>query len=265
MIKKVMLKRVFNLILLCAFIVVIASSAWFYSSARSNVKTFDATIAVLSNLILDKNPIIALQQVSHSFFNLAVIQVTAFLTSAVALLFLLWFVFRLYAIAEMNALVDPLTELYNRRAIMLGLKSEMERARRFGHSLSIALVDIDYFKQYNDYNGHVAGDSVLKKVAKILDKSVRSVDFVGRIGGEEFLIFFPETSKSEAFKICERMRANIEQAVFPNEKDLPRKKLTISIGISEFDFSMHKTSEHLIEEADKRLYLAKLAGRDTVR
>ena len=266
MIKRLMLKRIFNWILILMLILSISWSYYSYISAKSNVSTFDATSAILSGMISEEGPINAIKFIFDDLFNLAMLQVLTFLSSTIALIFLLWFIFKLYLVAETNALVDPLTEIYNRRAIMLGLKSEIERSKRFNHHLSVAIVDIDYFKKYNDQNGHVAGDVVLKKVARILDKSIRATDIIGRIGGEEFLIIFPETKKLEAAKICERMREKLESADFPNEKSLPRGRLTVSVGIGEFNESFHKhNKEKLIQEADKQLYLAKLSGRNRVK
>jgi len=266
MIKGLMYKRIFNWILVLVLVLTISWTSYSYVSAKSQVQTFDAAIALLNNLNIDKNPLLVVSSIFNSLFNLAMLQILVFLVSVVALIFLLWFLFRLYSMEKMNALFDTLTEIYNRRAILLGLKHEIDRAKTFNHKLSVAVVDVDYFKKYNDLNGHIAGDRVLKKVAKTIDKGIRATDMVGRIGGEEFLIIFPETSQQESFKVCERVRKSIADLEFPNMKDMPSGKITISIGVSEFNSMLHsKRNENIIMDADRRLYVAKLAGRNIVK
>lgn len=261
-----MLKRLFNWILFLMLILVVSWSYHSYIAAQTQVKTFEASIVLLQEINAESNIISGLNVVFNDLFNLATLQILTFLLSTTALIFLLWFIYKLYMVAEKNSFIDPLTEIYNRRATMLGFKSELERAKRFNHPLSVAIADIDYFKKYNDLNGHLAGDKALIRVSKILEKNIRVTDIIGRIGGEEFLIIFPETKKSEAFKICERMREHIEYADFLNEKSLPNRKLTISMGIEEFNPEIQDQSkENLIHKADKRLYLAKLAGRNRVK
>ena len=266
MIKGLMYKRLFNWILVLVLVVTISWASYSYVSVKSQVQTFDAAMALLNNLSIDKNPLLVLSSIFNNLFNLAMLQVFIFLISVISLLFLLWFLFRLYSMEKMNALFDVLTEIYNRRAILLGLKHEIDRAKIFNHKLSIAVVDIDYFKKYNDINGHVAGDKVLRKIAKTLDKGIRATDMVGRVGGEEFLLIFPETNQQGAFKICERIRKSIEDLELPNMKEMPSGKITISIGVSEFNPLLHsKRNENLIIDADRRLYVAKLAGRNVVK
>lgn len=251
MIKELMYKRIFNWLMVLLLVATISWSCYSYVSAKSEVKTFDAAIALINNVVSEKSPVLALESVFNNLFNLALIQVFIFLILTTCLLFLLWFLFRIYAIEKRNGLLDSLTEIYNRRAIMLGLKHELNRARVFHHRLSIAILDIDYFRKYNQVNGSSEGDRVLKKIARLIEKEIRQTDLVGRIGGEEFLIIFPETSKQTAFNICEKIR-----------KEIHASDITVSIGISEFD---HGRKENMILDADKRLYLAKLAGRNTIR
>lgn len=251
MIKEWMYKRIFNGLLILLLIASFSWSCYSYLSAKSEVKTFDAAIAIVSNLVSEKSPILALESVFNNLFNLAMLQVFTFLVLTTCLLFLVWFLFRIYSIEKRNGLLDSLTELYNRKSIMLGLKQELTRARNFHHRLSIAIVDIDYFKKYNSVNGSLEGDRVLKKIARIIEKEIRPTDLVGRIGGEEFLIIFPETSKQIAFNICEKIRMTIQNS-----------DVTVSMGISEFDSGK---KENIILNVDKRLYLAKLAGRNTIR
>jgi len=255
MIKELMYKRIFNWLIVLLLVATVSWSCYSYVSAKSEVKTFDAALAIVSNLVSEKSPILALESVFNNLFNLALIQVFIFLILTVCLLFLLWFLFRIYVIEKRNGLLDSLTEIYNRKAILLGLKHELTRARDFNHRLTIAILDIDYFRRYNSVNGSTEGNRVLKKIARIIEKEIRQTDLVGRIGGEEFLIIFPETSKQMVFNICEKIRREIQAS-----------DVTVSMGISEFDQGLHvRRKDSLILDADKRLYLAKLAGRNTIR
>jgi diguanylate cyclase (GGDEF)-like protein len=255
MIKEWMYKRIFNVLVILLFLSAVSWACYSYISAKSEVKTFDAAIAIVSNLLSEKSPILALESVFNNLFNLAILQVFTFLVLTTCLIFLVWFLFRIYSIEKRNGLLDSLTEIYNRKSIMLGLKHELVRARNFHHRLSVAIIDIDHFRKYNSINGSLEGDRVLKKVVQIIEKEIRSTDSVGRIGGEEFLIIFPETSKQTAFDICEKIR-----------KDIQCLDVTVSIGVSEFDLALHsRRKESIILDVDKRLYLAKLAGRNKVR
>ncbi len=151
---------------------------------------------------------------------------------------------------------DRLTGLYNRGFIDETLTSEIERAERYGSHLSIILVDIDHFKQVNDNFGHQMGDKVLQAVAGVLSANLRSIDKVGRWGGEEFMIICPNSSVQQATLLAEKLRCEIEQ--------IPINKLshiTASFGIAGF----HKNSmEEMVNEADAALYRSKNAGRNCV-
>ena len=174
------------------------------------------------------------------------------------------FLFNKYLDQKRNAFIDPLTELYNRRAIMFILNKELLKSERYNHPTSIAVLDIDFFKKYNDIHGHVAGDKLLKKFAKILVREVREVDTVGRMGGEEFIIIFPETPLKDAVKVCERVRKTLENTEFPGMKELPFGKLTASIGVAETRGGKHVKAEEIINIADQCLYVAKTSGRNKI-
>lgn len=266
MIKRLMLKRTFNLIIIILVIAVISGGAYFYISTRTNVNTLNAGSALIADILAEKGIFDSFNIAISNLSTLAMLQVLTFVIMTVSLLFLLWLVFRLYLIEQEHALIDSLTNIYNRRAIMLGLKKEIERSERFGNPLTVAMLDLDYFKQYNDANGHEAGDKALRKITKIIDKTIRKTDMLGRVGGEEFLIVFPQTSLNAASKICERIRTNILRAEIPFEHNLPGKALTASIGIAELHDAIKKHHTHdVYDQADKQLYLAKLAGRNCVR
>ncbi|MEP1216660.1 MAG: diguanylate cyclase [Marinobacter sp.] len=157
---------------------------------------------------------------------------------------------------------DPLTGLFNRREMTRLLEEEIVRANRYGRALSLLWIDFDHFKDINDDYGHAAGDSVLKSTSKLLADSVRSVDVIGRFGGEEFVIVLPEMDCFEARETAERLRNLISQTPQPLG-DGKSVRLTISIGVSVFpdngaDFRT------LCAAADKAMYRAKSSGRNRV-
>ncbi|MDD5119988.1 MAG: diguanylate cyclase [Candidatus Omnitrophica bacterium] len=149
------------------------------------------------------------------------------------------------------AIRDGLTGLFNRRYFNELINIEVKRLSRSPASLSLLMLDIDNFKNYNDTKGHPAGDDLLKGVAKVLKSSVRSVDMICRYGGEEFIIISPQTDKSAAQIIAERIRVQI--GLF-----LPT---TVSIGISTFPDDARE-AEPLIKKADNALYQAKQTGKN---
>lgn len=264
MVKEMMKSRFINWIGVILLLLFVLSTSYFYVASMTKIRTIDSTLAMINNLLVEKNSGLNLSYLIHDFFNLAMIQMVILFVMGLAFLFLLWFVFRLYLVQKTNALVDPLTGIYNRRAFMFGLKSESVRARKFDHPLTLAILDVDYFKQYNDSFGHKSGDKALRKVAKIVEHVSGKKAIVGRIGGEEFGILFPETNYSSALKICENIRESIQKAKFDNEEKMAMKDVTLSIGIAELNNSCGRRFD-LFEEADKKLYLAKLAGRNKVK
>ncbi len=167
-----------------------------------------------------------------------------------------------YSINLLNlATYDPLTKLYNRRAIVEYAEKEVERSKRYNHQFSIILLDIDDFKGINDTYGHTIGDIVLKQLAEIIKNEVRDIDRVGRYGGEEFIIVLPETKTENAFKLAERIRTKILEREF-NIGDY-KISITISAGIS--GFRTHgDTFEEILQAADLALYQAKKKGKNQV-
>jgi len=164
---------------------------------------------------------------------------------------------------EKLAVTDPLTGLYNRRLLDQRLMEEVSRCRRHGQHLSVMLVDLDYFKAYNDLCGHLAGDKALKRVAEVLRASAREMDVVTRYGGEEFCMLLPDTAASEAQMVAERVRRSIEKTIFPHEENLPNSRLTASVGIADFRPGRDEVAT-LMHAADMALYQAKHAGRNRV-
>jgi len=161
------------------------------------------------------------------------------------------------------AITDGLTGLFNYRYFREQLEHEINRAERHNLDVSLVMMDIDFFKYYNDRNGHLAGDEVLKHIANILCSNVRKIDIAARYGGEEFALILPETDKNSAVIVAEKIRKLIEDDPIPHEERQPNGKLTISMGVSNFPDDS-RTAKGLIEIADRRLYNAKQAGRNVV-
>ncbi len=158
---------------------------------------------------------------------------------------------------------DPLTGIYNRNEMKLRLNNEIKRASRYKRTLSIFMLDLDYFKSVNDTYGHQAGDTVLRNFAKILENSIRNTDFVARYGGEEFVVILPETRFPKAKELAERLRKKIIKNPFKLE-DGKELKITASIGIATFP-KHAKTRQKLLKAADSAMYAAKKAGRNQAK
>lgn len=165
---------------------------------------------------------------------------------------------------ERQATHDNLTGLFNRRYADDYLLREIENSKRHGRQFTIALADIDHFKQINDRFSHAAGDEVLRRVAQILVNRCRKTDIVARYGGEEFLLCFPETNSEFAEQICGQIRAAIERADWSSIASLAGDdfNITISFGIAEIGNDSRRTT--ILGDADSRLYQAKHAGRNRV-
>jgi diguanylate cyclase (GGDEF)-like protein len=163
--------------------------------------------------------------------------------------------------AEQEGATDALTGLANRRALDRRLREEFERARRASSELSVALLDLDSFKEVNDRFGHLVGDEVLRVVAGLLRDDTRAADLPARYGGEEFAVIFPDTSLSAATRaaqhVCERVRSHPWSGIHP---DLA---ITVSVGVA--NAADAPDVETLLAAADRNLYLAKHAGKDRVR
>lgn len=162
---------------------------------------------------------------------------------------------------EKLAREDGLTGVANRRWLDLSLQKECERARRFGHALSVAMVDVDDFKAVNDALSHAVGDAVLRQVAHLLRDACRACDLVGRYGGEEFLLVLAETPADNAAVLCEKLRAKVAAFDWPALHP-GLQRLTVSIGLAGVD--QQPDAARLTAAADQALYAAKLAGKDRV-
>lgn len=157
---------------------------------------------------------------------------------------------------EELALKDAMTGVMNHRSICDVLEKELHRSKRYDLPLSVLIIDIDHFKGINDTYGHQFGDQVIKQVAKLITINCRETDFVGRYGGEEFLVILTNTERDMALELCERLRDNIENVDFGNSCNV-----TVSCGLKN---RIDETDEELIYFADKALYNTKAKGRNRV-
>ncbi|MBE9504195.1 MAG: diguanylate cyclase [Proteobacteria bacterium] len=163
---------------------------------------------------------------------------------------------------EFMAITDPLTGLYNKRRFYDVLKKEFLSSKRYNHSLSCLILDLDHFKEINDKYGHLAGDATLKEVGSILAKALREVDTISRFGGEEFVVLLPFTPKKDATLVAERIRKSISETNVKYEKQ--EIKVTTSIGVASIEDIQGGEMDALIQYADDALYQAKHNGRNRV-
>ncbi|MCR4402139.1 MAG: diguanylate cyclase [Firmicutes bacterium] len=170
---------------------------------------------------------------------------------------------RLHQIAERLAITDSVTGLFNHRHFQERLAEELARCERYGRYLSLLMVDIDDFKQYNDVLGHPAGDAALKAVARLLTRSVRSTDIVARYGGEEFVVVLLEAHKTQALRVAEKIRERVEAYPFPDEDRIPSGRVTVTVGVATYPTDA-KTQKDLIYLADMACYRGKREGRNRV-
>ena len=170
---------------------------------------------------------------------------------------------RLLDQANVAAVTDELTQIYNKRYIIERLPVDIVKSHLENQPLSLLMADIDHFKRVNDTYGHLAGDYILKEFARILGKKTRQdMDWIARFGGEEFIVCLPNTDKEFARTIAERMRKSIEETIFSyNEEKI---KLTSSFGLCTLTSEERVDYEALIQCADKKLYEAKKTGRNKV-
>jgi diguanylate cyclase (GGDEF)-like protein len=159
------------------------------------------------------------------------------------------------------SITDELTGLFNRRYFEDRFIEELKRSERHALPFSLAIIDIDDFKLFNDTEGHLAGDDILKHVSNIAKDSLRVIDIIARFGGEEFAVIMPQTEKDEAFLVAERIRTSIKDELPCIWKTYPKNHITACIGISTFPRSGRDTRS-LIRNADRALFSAKMKGKD---
>ncbi|MGM0501757.1 MAG: diguanylate cyclase [Bacillota bacterium] len=162
--------------------------------------------------------------------------------------------------------LDGLTGIPNRRRFDKILKKEWNRSLRHNEYLSALMLDIDFFKEFNDNYGHLAGDDCLKKIAAVLSETLkRSSDFVARYGGEEFVVILPKTKQDEAVAIAEKLRKKIEEQEIRHEDSSVSEYVTVSVGVATVIVSDSLAANEFIDVADKALYQAKNNGRNQVQ
>ncbi len=164
---------------------------------------------------------------------------------------------------ERLSVTDRLTELYNHGYLHQRLEEEVGRAARFGHELSLIMLDIDDFKEFNDRYGHPRGDRVLRAVSAIIRQNLRDIDVAARYGGEEFVVVLPETDSAGAMAVAERIRSSMEMYPFHQEEDDQVVHKTVSVGVATYP-SDANTQSRLVEAADKAMYIAKRGGKNRV-
>lgn len=163
---------------------------------------------------------------------------------------------------ELLSITDGLTKLHNHRFFQDELARAFEESQRYGRPLSLAMMDIDFFKKINDTYGHAVGDDVLKRSADLYKHSVRSTDLVARYGGEEFAVMMPETELQDAITLAEKLRHLVEET--PLETQAGPVSATISVGVASVPLSRVHSPKDLIVAADRALYRAKKSGRNRV-
>lgn len=168
---------------------------------------------------------------------------------------------RLYAEVQQYAITDELTDIYNRRGLFELGRREVERARRYGRSLSAVMIDTDHFKTINDTYSHAVGDHVLRVMADRWKSSIREVDILGRYGGDEFVVLLPETDLSSAVQVADRLRL----AICGSEITTPLGDLsvTVSVGVAEINNEVN-SFDALLEKADQAMFQAKSGGKNQV-
>jgi diguanylate cyclase (GGDEF)-like protein len=167
----------------------------------------------------------------------------------------------LYLRLQQLSIYDSLTEVFNRRYFMLRFSEEFDRSKKFGYKLSLLMIDADNFKKINDTYGHLVGDAVLHKIAKLISENLREIDFVARYGGEEFSVVLLDTDKNDAIMVAERICAKISKnriRAFDESLDV-----TVSLGVATYPANT-LYSDVLLETADKALYKAKSLGKNRV-
>ncbi len=164
---------------------------------------------------------------------------------------------------ERLSVTDRLTELYNHGYLHQRLEEELERSARFGHSVSLVMLDIDNFKQFNDRYGHPKGDRVLSAVSAVIRQNLREIDVAARYGGEEFVIVLPETDVAGAMSVAERIRQSVADFSHIVVDGGEPVRQTVSLGVAMYPLHA-TTAARLIEQADKAMYEAKHSGKNRV-
>ncbi len=168
---------------------------------------------------------------------------------------------RLLVHAHALSIKDGLTGLYNQAHFFELLDLEVRRAQRYGAMFSLIMLDVDYFKQYNDRHGHIEGSAALQRISQIMKRTFRASDMMAKYGGDEFVILLHQTDKTGAYLAAERLRENVEKEPFAGGATQPLGRVTISLGIASYP-EHGQNGEEIIEKADSAMYQAKETGRN---
>ncbi|RLC25017.1 MAG: diguanylate cyclase response regulator [Deltaproteobacteria bacterium] len=159
------------------------------------------------------------------------------------------------------AITDGLTQLYNSRYFYKQLDSEVNRAKRYNHPLTLLFLDIDHFKHYNDTYGHLEGDKVLARIGKVIKSCLRKMDTAYRYGGEEFTVILPETNREEVMTVAKRIKSAMENEKFSPQSE---KSISITISIGATEYYPGERISTFVQRADKAMYLSKQRGRNQI-
>lgn len=170
---------------------------------------------------------------------------------------------QLYQKLEELAITDGLTGLFNRRHFQEALEHECQRAQRYGTNLSLLMIDLDFFKKFNDANGHPAGDRLLQQIARIISENTRNVDVTARYGGEEFVIILPDSDSAASMVVAKRILASVASRIFEGQESQPGGRVTLSVGLAAYP-EHTPDPDQLLEMADQALYQAKKLGRNQI-
>jgi diguanylate cyclase (GGDEF)-like protein len=169
---------------------------------------------------------------------------------------------RLRETLRVQSFHDPLTGLHNRRYMNEALRREIHLAKRYSRPLSVVMLDLDHFKEFNDNFGHPAGDTMLRAVGVFLKKNLRAEDFACRYGGEEFTLILPDTPIEGGFRVAEKLWSGLRRMKVEHLGE-PLGTVTVSFGVASYQ-GPDQTGDELLAEADKALYQAKQEGRDRI-
>lgn len=223
---------------------------------KNDAATMDIPVIVLSAMVSAQDKVTAFDLGAVDYitkpFNLTELRVRV--RSALRL-------HRLVQMLAQRAQIDGLTGLWNRAYFDRRWSEEVSKALRHTRPLSLAMLDVDHFKSINDTYGHPAGDAVLQGVARLIQRECRTEDVACRYGGEEFGLIMPDTTPADAQNLCERIRASLSATIWSQH---PERTVTISIGICGHINPGATTPGNWLEHADRALYAAKRAGRNTI-
>ena len=235
-----------------------------YYSLKSAQKNSLGPVSVLLMPLLDASEVIGVLELECRGWNVYHASDAKRLESLMALAAMSLANQRLHRVILHQAVTDGLTGVFNKRHALQLLNDEVRRADRYGNPLAIMMMDIDYFKNYNDAYGHVQGDVLLQQFTDVVKDSVRSTDTIGRFGGEEFFVIMPETSRDAALASAERIRLAVEATGFPGHRESGESvHKTVSIGVAALGEDAAEI-QSLVAAADEALYRAKRDGRNRV-